>query len=335
MKCATLWCVVILAATPASQLMAQEAKQPAAAPQTKPSSPIITLLDAGQAPRSVLRFSVVKDASPAMFMTMQMSIQNGTMKMQGMPAMTVVYKLHIAEVQPNGDFACDFVITDVRVADAPGLPPSVSASVRDSMKSIIGMTMNSTMTNRGLLKNMERRMPPDANAMAKNQVESVRDSMNQFVTPLPEEAVGVGGKWKVQSEISVNGMNMTQESTMTLEKIEGDLLNLQVELKQTAPPQDMDIPGMPPDAKARLHSYASSGHGRMTMSLNNPFPKDSAMQVASESCMFRTVEGEGQSIEQKMEMTMTMKEGEPPAAATPLAPPAAAPTAPAELSGKK
>jgi len=319
---AILWFVMILSASCANNERTIPATMSSS--QVKANMPKVTLLEVGISPKKILRFVPGQDSTTTMSMTIQVTTQNNVMQRPQLPIIAMEVRLRVMEVQPNGDFSCEFTVMEVKIVGAPGVKPTTVETMRNSLKSMIGLKIRSEMSNRGLVKKMEIDVPSDVNSVVKSEMESMRQALEQFVVQLPEEAVGIGGKWKIQTALRTSNLDLTQESIITLEKLDGDQLSLQVAIIQTAPPRDIHTPGMPSDTSVRLSSFASKGHGQMKLRLGLPFPIDSEVRLISDTDTNATVGEQNQSMKQQATTTLTLKKSES-SVAVPVASPAVPP----------
>ena len=59
-------------------------------------------------------------------------------------------------------------------------------------------------------------VPGGVTGQMRQLVEGFQNSAEQMATPLPEEPVGVGGKWSVTQSLELNGMKLQQTATYTV-----------------------------------------------------------------------------------------------------------------------
>lgn len=308
-------CVFVLLCVPAHVAAGQQAAtQPAA---TQPAAaPTVTLLDPGTAPRQALRFMPQIGSEQTMDMTMRMSMTQsmGDMAMPEMklPGMRFTMLSKVVQVKENGDVQFEFTCTDVDIVDEPGVAASMADAMRTSLKGAVGMRGTVLMSSRGFTKEADFEMPGGIDPMAAQHLESLKQAVKQFSTPLPKEPVGVGAEWRVDQAITMNGMMIKQTSTFKLTKIEGDRLELDVKVKQTADAQTISLPGAPAGTTVNLNSLTSEGSGKMVLMLTQLMPINSQMNVTSDTSMSIDAQGTKQDMSQHMEMSMKMETREPP-----------------------
>ena len=106
--------------------------------------------------------------------------------------------------------------------------------------------------------------------------------MDQFSLPLPKEAIGEGGQWKIVGQIDTQGIKLEQTRTVTLNKRNQSILDLTIDVSQTAKPQDVSMPG---GQKMHVDSMSAQGTGQVTVDLNMLGATSGISEVKSNSKM--------------------------------------------------
>jgi hypothetical protein len=155
-------------------------------------------------------------------------------------------------------------------------------------------------------------------------LDGLRDQVGQLSIPFPEEAIGPGGKWKVDMTIANQGMRIAQNMTCTLKELKDGVAYLDVSVNQKGDKQDVISPTLPKTAKLSLDLLQSTGGGSIEFPLNRLMPRNSVMKIVTESHM-KLVEGSRTSAlkqDVKVEVTVSevLKPGETPDAADPARP---------------
>ncbi|MCH8164551.1 MAG: hypothetical protein IH889_02975 [Planctomycetes bacterium] len=303
-------CVFVLLCVPAHVAAGQQAA-------TQPTdAPMVTLLDPGTAPRQALRLTPQIGSEQTMDMTMRMSMTQsiGDMAMPEMklPGMRFTMLSKVVQVKENGDVQFEFTCTNADIVDEPGVAASMADAMRTSLKGAVGLRGTGLMSSRGFTKEADFEMPGGIDPMAVQHLESLKQAVKQLGAPLPKEPVGVGAEWRVDQTITMNGMMIKQTSTFKLTKIEGDRLQLDVKVKQTADAQTISPPGAVAGTTVNLNSLTSEGSGKMVLMLTQLMPINSQMNVTSDSSMSIDAQGRKQDMSQHMEMSVEMETREPP-----------------------
>ncbi len=271
----------------------------------------VQLLEAGKEPRRALRLAPVKGAQrqATFVMKMDMTTMLGGQELPStkLPAQKFTIETTVRDIAENGDATIDFKYVDAGLVDDPNNPSPVAAMMLKSLKPLIGTTGTIVVTNRGFTKSNEVSVPEKADPSVKATLESMKDSLNRISSPYPEEAIGIGGKWKVSQEMTVSGMTLVQESTHEVEQMDDDGFTMKVDLTQTAAAQEIKAPNLPAGAKLSLESLATNGGGHSTVDLSSILPKKVDMKIESNSKMKMDLGGLDQKLDVKTDIEMTIE----------------------------
>jgi Family of unknown function (DUF6263) len=276
------------------------------------STVVVELIEAGKSPRQQLRFAPKAGDKISKIMSTKMK---QTITMAGraapspeVPAQNIYIDMEVKGVNSNGDIEFEFRYVDVKLDVDPAKPSPIAGQIETMLKPLIGTKGSGTITNRGLTKQAEFEVPEDLNPMIKTMLDGMKDSLNQLASPLPEEAVGVGGKWKTVQNISANGLKLKQTSINEVTSLESTGFSLKVTIEQQAEPQEIKNAMLPPGASMKLDSLSTTGQGQSQFSLNEIFPKSSKVVVNSKTAMAISIAGQNQNMSTNMEMEMTLED---------------------------
>lgn len=281
--------------------------------QSKAANDEVTLklLDAGAKPRSKIRFTPKKGLKQTSIMTMDMqvvvSMAGQQPPQQKMPGQRMTIEIIVDDVMPNGDFAYRFEYTKMEVVDDPNNPSPAAQIIRDSIKPMIGMTGEGITSNRGFTRSAQINVPDNAPAMIKNLLGGMKDALQRMSAPLPEEAVGVGAKWEVIQNVTANGMELTQTTVYELVAFVEEGFTLSSQTTQTADPQQIKNPALPPSMTMMLDSLDTTGGGTSTLHADLVMPVDSSVVVNSNAKMSMTIAGQQQKMNTKTSMKMKLQ----------------------------
>ncbi len=124
--------------------------------------------------------------------------------------------------------------------------------------------------------------------------------------PLPEEAVGTGARWDVHTRYSLRGLDVDQVRRYTLVKRDGDKASLKFIVEQTARPQAMKLPNLPPGAVVRLDQLASAGDGDVSLDTRQIVPQNSKMALKTTSVVSVRSEAENVTMRTDMELDIAI-----------------------------
>lgn len=287
------------------------AEQEAPAEQDPKKDPQVELLDAGNEPRQELRFRPTKGSVQKVTFIMQMdmttSVNGQAIPGAKLPSQKFTLETTVRDVSPEGDVTMDFKYTDVGLIDDPANSSPVAELIEKNLKPLIGASGTAVVTSRGITKSNQFNVPEKMDPLIKATLDSMKDSLNRLSSPLPAEAVGVGGKWKVTQEMSVSGMTLVQEATHEVEQLDAQGATMKVDMTQRADAQEMKAPGLPAGAKMSLESLETTGLGHSSISLASVLPLKMDMKVDSNMKMKMSLGGLEQKLDVKSATSMTME----------------------------
>lgn len=264
----------------------------------------LQLVEPGDAPRYKLRFTPEVGAKQSVVLSMRMNqaitINGATMPSPKMPVQKMTMEFEVTEVEPSGDIHFDYEYTKVEVV-ADAQTQAMAPMLEAQMKPMEGTTGSVVISDRGYNLKSELSVPEGVSPQIKQAMVGMQDSMDQMCSPLPEEAVGVGARWKLTQNVVANGIAMTQRSTYVVKEISEGHVALDVELKQEAEEQQINPPGVAPNVTLSLKSLNSEGTGKMTIDTQSMIPEQSKVSIES------NVEMEIQSGDQAQPMGMEMQ----------------------------
>jgi hypothetical protein len=271
---------------------------------------VVELMDSGQDPKRELRFAPKEGESQTMEMLMdfetEMTVSGQAMPAQAMPAQKMIMVFDITDVADNGDISYDFHYSSVEIVDEPGTLPQIKAAMEQATKGLVGAKGKGVITNRGISQKFEMDLPEDADMNLKTMFEGMKDSMSKLSSPVPEEAVGVGAKWKVVQPVVANGMTLTQTSTHEIVSMEKDGFTMSVTITQDAEKQPINNPMLPPGTTITLESLDTTGEGTSKLMMNSILPVESETTVNSDVTMNASIGGQNQQIQSKTKVEMSI-----------------------------
>ncbi|TVQ89222.1 MAG: hypothetical protein EA397_15725 [Deltaproteobacteria bacterium] len=264
---------------------------------------VVEVLEPGRGERTVLRYAPEVGSSSERDLAIQMSSSmdmGGMAVPQNMPTMHMRLATRVTHIADNGNITYDFEIKDISVGDEAS-NPSVVAPMQGYAKGMVGTKATVLIDPHGQVKNSTYSIPESA---PPEILVSFRRSVQDAGAPLPKEPVGVGAKWKIKENADHNGLPVERVSTFTLTSLEGEIVTLGVELQQSAEPQAINDPSLPPGSNVRLERLEGQGQGQTVIDLGQVLPRESVVEVTVETDMHMEAPGMG---EQTMKMSMTLK----------------------------
>lgn len=290
----------------------------AAKPETKSdtktaaslSTEQVKLLDAGAEPRRMLRLSPKPGDKQHLSMTLKMAMAMGMGAPPGqpmkMPAIQTVLDATVKTVSTDGDIAYETVMSDIGVADEPGALTQMAEAMKASLASVKGLTTTGTMSNRGLNKGTQIKLPAGAAPQMRQLMDQMKESLANVMSPLPDEAVGPGAKWEVNLPLKSQGMTFDQTATYQLTSIEGDRVNLTVSMVQHGANQKVQNPALP-NVNVEVTKMTGSGTGTVALDLAQLLPSRATLTSHTEMSMNTNAGGQNQAMTVKTDMDMRLE----------------------------
>lgn len=227
----------------------------------------IVLSNAGSGTTSKLRYTFKKGAISAW------SVSIGSdMTIAGMPAMVmprVVFESNVTikSVSKTGTATCHFKLTRAVVKPAGKITAKALTTINKKLKALTGVTGEATVDSRGRLVQYKRKALSKKNAQLEVLLLNFDQAFGQITIPLPNEAVGKGATWVVDRKVVSNAISLRQKATYKLLKRgkPGGLHRIGVTVNQSAKPQKIQLPGMPPTLKTKLLRAEGSGNSKFSM----------------------------------------------------------------------
>jgi hypothetical protein len=182
--------------------------------------------------------------------------------------MKLPVEMVVTDVATNGDIRYDLQISEIEF----GADDSVSSPTADAVKSMLGGLAGTkgtgVVTSRGFIKQADFILAPSASPELRQFLDRFKHSFGHIITPLPDEAVGTGAKWKTTTTLQQNGATLEQVATVELVALEGSVGTLHLSLVHTAPSQKITINGV----EAEVKSMKGQGNGDITFDLSHVVP---------------------------------------------------------------
>jgi hypothetical protein len=269
--------------------------------QEEAPPPEIRLLDAGQSPHRALRFTIDDEVKERATIRMKVESQT-TMNGQPMPSPVPQMEMVVAAVTkpaPGGDtLESRMMFEDVRLLNPEVFPEQVRPMLEQNFDALEKLEYLMAFDRRGVLVKAEtlgvEKLAPAMRASA----DQMASQMRQMSALLPQEPIGVGGRWQVTQDLPMPALRLRQTATYEVKAIDGDRISLKVSLVQEAPAQTMQN-GM------RLTSFEGKGDGTLVVDLARITPAEG--EIRSTNSM--SFDMNGMAMKTDTAATMTL-EGE-------------------------
>jgi hypothetical protein len=289
---------------------ASGAKTETKAATPTPSGPL-KLLGAGAEPRKALRLHPAAGDKQKLTLNtkvaLDMKMSDGQPSPIKLPSTTatidIPVEITVKEVSSKGDISYEVALGDTSAAEAPagGAPPAAQAQ-KSPVGGIKGLSATGTISSHGFSKGLDFKAPPGADPQTRMLLDLLKDVFIQFVTPLPEEAVGSGAKWEVKAPVQSHSIKIDQTANYELVSVEGETYKTKSTSSQKAGPnQKIDNPIMP-GMKVDLTKWTAKGTNEFSLDATKLMPTSGSMELHSEMGMGLGVPGQG--INMKMDVSL-------------------------------
>lgn len=314
--------VAFLAAGLCFAVPAPAQTQPQTQPETPAETPVerkelpppeIELISPGKAPREELRLTPTLNTPERLKMDMEMSMAMG---MNGAPAMpmdmpTTSFTMSSTAIRQIDSETYEVLTVFRDVAADPN--HTLAPMLNGPLGSMNGLKMTTISTTRGIVTSIKIEYPSGMDPTMKQQMESMEQSLTQMIAPFPKEPVGKGAKWKVTTRVEIGGIAMEMTSTFELLSNDASGYRLGVSIDQSAQPQNVASPQLPPGATMKLTKMTGTGSGESLFERTSFLPV-TAKSTADNSIKM-TVDMQGTTMDMtndtSMTMTMTMERRKP------------------------
>lgn len=249
--------------------------------------PLVTLLEAGDAPRAVRMFSPrVGDSMEAtMEFTFDVSQATAESTTRVETVITIDITTEILQVDDQG------IVSRVTFGDfeVSTEDEATAAELAAAYEELRGATLVQLTSPQGDLLATE-------SGAALLGTEIFTSGFGGATAPLPLEPVGVNAVWEVVGTIESGGIEFVQTTTVRLTSVDGSRITLETLVVQELGPEGFVVPGVPADAiDAEL---ASTGSGSATWDLASLVALEAESEITQELRASITVDGETANLEQ-------------------------------------
>lgn len=269
----------------------------------------VVIVDVGSKPRKVLRYEIKEGSRATSRMTMgfDMSMAMGDQQMpdQQIPPMVSTISTLVTDVS-NDRITFEMTYDSFSIKDGPAHSQEIVSALRQAVKGISGMGGTFVMNDRGVVLEGSVDVPEGVDPTFAQMLDQVSAQTEQLATPFPAQPIGEGASWVVTNETEVGGFTTDTTTTYTLLSRSQDTFELEVEMEQSAKPQNISMPGMPAGATAEILKLEGSGEGTTRGSTSMLLPS-ATMASSSNVRMKITTEGETTLMTQGMDITVSMK----------------------------
>jgi hypothetical protein len=270
----------------------------------------VTLLEPGAEPRQELRYRPEVGMTSTTVLTQRITT---SAEMDGeetpsfdLPPIRMTMTASVDEVSEAGDIHYSFAYSEVEILveeAAGGVDSAVLQELQEGIGMLQGAGGRMVINERGVVLSAELDTP-EAEPEFAALFEDLEGTFEQFATPFPEEAVGVGARWESSSTVTQGGLSIEQTSLFELTELDGDLVGLEVTMTQASGEGMLE---MAPNQDIEIISLSGSGSGRYLLDLTGLFGQGN-LRLTTESEMVLTEMNDEQRVTSVTTVDMTWEE---------------------------
>jgi len=265
------------------------------------AAPAAKLVEAGQDPKVARRYTFAPKAETrvgTVKVNVSVEAAGAPPQAQAQPALELTLKM-TAKAQQKGSYPFDVKLEKVGLAEGQGLGPQAAAEVTKQLGPLAGLTAKMDISPKGTVG--ELTFSGD-DRMQKQGTAEVLDLLQQtaelLVVPFPDEPIGVGAKWDMQTVSATQGSKVTTLTHFQLKEWTGDAGVVVAEIVRSAPKAPLRDPRM------QGATIEISGKGTYTFTLKLDRP---AVKVAGESSLDAKIEAKTEKGSQTIHQIVKSK----------------------------
>jgi hypothetical protein len=281
------------------------AASPAELPPEQAGEPKITLLQPGKAPRQELRFRFTTRPE-TMVMDLKTRVRMRAAEQSvpdiSLPTLRTVMRLVPQKISPAGELSYDGQVKRTEILDDAKLPLEAKHELKQQLDQLVGVKFHSVVTARGAVKDLSVDLPAKANPQIAQTVETIRESLRNLCVPFPEEAVGPGARWQVDT-MATAPVRIAQKTVFTLVSVSPNAAELEAKTEQSAPRQKVTAAGVPAGATTELESLKGRGQSKVTSTFARLTP---VSRISLDNDTVTSVEQNGNKVQVNTTLHMDM-----------------------------
>jgi hypothetical protein len=287
------------------------AAAPAESPPAPPSETKLTLLEAGKEPRQKLRFHF-STRPETMVMDLKTRVRARTKDQSApevsLPTLRTVIGLVPAKISAAGDLNFDGQVKRTELLGDSQLPAEARDELKQQLDQVAGLKIHGVVTSRCIVQELSVDLPPKSDPQVAQTVESIRESLRNLCTPFPEEAVGPGARWQVDSAAAAP-LRIAQKTVFSLRSVTPKTAEIEAKLEQSAPRQKISTAGLPAGTSTELESLKGRGRSKVTSTFSQLVPV-SSMSLDNDTVTNVEQGGNKMQVSTALHMEMSVRPGQ-------------------------
>lgn len=233
-------------------------------------APSTELLDAGHEPRRPLRFRLAA-RSWTLVVTSDVDVsQDGDAGPVALDLPAVDQRVRLTTTPTSANSAdLEVVFEAVTAVPSPSLPEAERRALDTRLARLVGLRGKGRIDTRGRLVAMSYETPRGLDEDMRALVATLPAQLARLVAPVPDEAVGVGARWRSSSSVDLGGTTVPIRTVYELTDIDGDVVSYSSTSEGSVRDRELNLPGAPAGTTFHLRELRSSGRGVGTFSLHS------------------------------------------------------------------
>lgn len=278
------------------------------------SGPVFKLLDPGSEPRKALRLHVKAGDKQTIIIKvkidMSMDIPGAgapnANAIPSIPTLSIPADVTVQNVAPSGDITYEMTFEEPEMGAEPGASPQMAQAMKTALSGFKGLSVTGTISDRGVSKNVDVKVPADANPQVRQTLGQMKESMMNMGSLLPSEAIGTGAKWEVKMPVKSSGLTVDQTTDYQLASMDGDHVSTTFTQTQSAANQRMQNPAMGA-TQMNILQMTNNMTGSVASDLSKLMPLQATMDSHSELNAEVNAAGKKQAMDMKIGMNITLE----------------------------
>ncbi len=223
------------------------------------------------------------------------------------PATVATAEVEVTHVS-NERVRLRYQVVDFRIderVDDDGTKPEVALAMQDSLAKATGRDVFSVLDHQGVVLSSEQ----GPEVQADPNLESLENALGHLTIALPDQPIGIGGVWQVESERVAGGVRSEVRTIYRVVAIDADEVTLRFNSKQVGVAGIIEGTDLPSDAEMELLELRGKESGRVTLNLSQPHPAKLKSKSESRSLSRLTAGGSAQLIDVSMKTELELIPG--------------------------
>ncbi|MEJ7734050.1 MAG: hypothetical protein WKG00_33255 [Polyangiaceae bacterium] len=209
---------------------------------------------------------------------------------------TIEFSLSIKADKPKEGAATVPVLAKVVDATPPKAQPGqIPKQMADAIGKLKGSSVHwQVAPATGAASGWGFELPKDADKGLEMVLATLADALAALQVPVPDRPVGAGAYWMVADRAAPTGMEVVRYRVFRLQKVEGSVASLSVELRQYATTDKLALGG--PGQQIVMELFDSQGKGTLELPVGGAYPRVADLGYRS-SARVKGANGQGLDID--------------------------------------